>query len=79
MLNKDETGRAIKIKFDHGTTTLGFQYQGGVVLAVDSRATGGSFIGSQTMKKIVEINDFLLGNNTMYNYDLMTKTSILCT
>ncbi|KAF5299585.1 hypothetical protein FQR65_LT09390 [Abscondita terminalis] len=59
--SKDETGREIKIKFDHGTTTLGFQYQGGVVLAVDSRATGGDFIGSQTMKKIVEINDFLLG------------------
>ncbi|GJQ66681.1 Prosbeta5 [Trypoxylus dichotomus] len=61
QFNKDETGRDIKIKFDHGTTTLGFQYQGGVILAVDSRATGGSFIGSQTMKKIVEINDFLLG------------------
>lgn len=61
QLTKDETGREIKIKFDHGTTTLGFQYQGGVILAVDSRATGGAFIGSQTMKKIVEINDFLLG------------------
>ncbi|XP_022907332.1 proteasome subunit beta type-5 [Onthophagus taurus] len=60
-LSKDETGKDIKIQFDHGTTTLGFQYQGGVVLAVDSRATGGAFIGSQTMKKIVEINDFLLG------------------
>ncbi|KAK4885936.1 hypothetical protein RN001_002207 [Aquatica leii] len=60
-LSKDESGRELKIKFDHGTTTLGFQYQGGVVLAVDSRATGGDFIGSQTMKKIVEINDFLLG------------------
>lgn len=57
----DETGKQIKMQFDHGTTTLGFQYQGGVVLAVDSRATGGAFIGSQTMKKIVEINDFLLG------------------
>ena len=33
------------MKFDHGTTTLGFLYQGGVVLAVDSRATGGSYIG----------------------------------
>lgn len=58
---KDEYGREIKINFDHGTTTLGFMYKGGVVLAVDSRATGGQFIGSQTMKKIVEINDFLLG------------------
>ncbi|XP_015602055.1 proteasome subunit beta type-5 [Cephus cinctus] len=57
----DETGKHIKINFDHGTTTLGFRYQGGVVLAVDSRATGGQFIGSQSMKKIVEINDYLLG------------------
>ncbi|XP_029048539.1 proteasome subunit beta type-5 [Osmia bicornis bicornis] len=57
----DETGRHLKIKFDHGTTTLGFQYQGGIILAVDSRATGGQFIGSSTMKKIVEINDYLLG------------------
>lgn len=56
----DEHGKGIKIKFAHGTTTLGFRYQGGVVLAVDSRATGGQFIGSQTMKKIVEINDYLL-------------------
>ncbi|XP_043264549.1 proteasome subunit beta type-5 [Colletes gigas] len=57
----DETGRQIKIKFDHGTTTLGFQYKGGIILAVDSRSTGGEFIGSSTMKKIVEINDYLLG------------------
>ncbi|XP_076239245.1 proteasome beta5 subunit [Calliopsis andreniformis] len=57
----DESGKHLKIKFDHGTTTLGFQYKGGIVLAVDSRATGGQFIGSQTMKKIVEINDYLLG------------------
>ncbi|KZC14130.1 PREDICTED: proteasome subunit beta type-5 [Dufourea novaeangliae] len=57
----DETGKHLKIKFDHGTTTLGFQYKGGIILAVDSRATGGQFIGSSTMKKIVEINNYLLG------------------
>lgn len=51
----------IKINFDHGTTTLGFIYQGGVVLAVDSRATGGQYIGSQSVRKVVEINDLLLG------------------
>lgn len=55
--NKDN----IKMHFDHGTTTLGFRFQGGVLLAVDSRATGGQFIGSQSMKKVVEINDYLLG------------------
>lgn len=53
----------VSINFDHGTTTLGFRFQGGVILAVDSRATGGAFIGSQSMKKIVEINDYLLGKS----------------
>lgn len=30
-------------------------------MAVDSRATGGQYIGSQSMKKVVEINDYMLG------------------
>lgn len=46
--------------------------QGGVLLAVDSRATGGQFIGSQTMKKIVEINDYLLGKIIAHNNILYT-------
>jgi len=57
----DEYGRGIKMDFEHGTTTLGFKYNGGIILAVDSRATGGQFIGSGSVKKIIEINDFLLG------------------
>ncbi len=44
-----------------GTTTLGFIYQGGVIIAVDSRASMGTFMGSATVKKVIEINDFLLG------------------
>ncbi|KAI4483889.1 hypothetical protein M0802_013227 [Mischocyttarus mexicanus] len=56
----DETGKHLKIKFDHGTTTLGFQFQGGIILAVDSRATGGQFIGSQSVKKVIQINDYHL-------------------
>lgn len=47
--------------FKHGTTTLGFVFQGGVIIAVDSRASMGSYISSQTVKKVIEINDFLLG------------------
>lgn len=58
---RDTMGRPIELNFHHGTTTLGFLYQGGIVLAVDSRATGGQYIGSQCMKKIVEINEFMLG------------------
>jgi 20S proteasome subunit beta 5 len=47
--------------FKHGTTTLGFIFQGGVIISVDSRASQGSYISSQTVRKVIEINDFLLG------------------
>ncbi|KAL6942021.1 Proteasome subunit beta type-5 [Hanseniaspora vineae] len=49
------------IKIAHGTTTLAFRFQGGIVVAVDSRATAGQWIASQTVKKVIEINPFLLG------------------
>ena len=35
----------VKINFDHGTTTLAFKFQHGVIVAVDSRATAGQWIG----------------------------------
>lgn len=47
--------------FKKGTTTLGFVFNHGVIIAVDSRASMGSYIGSQTVKKVIEINDRLLG------------------
>jgi len=50
-----------KIKLDHGTTTLAFKFQGGVIVAVDSRASAGSYIASSTVKKVIEINPYLLG------------------
>ncbi|KAI9505432.1 Proteasome subunit beta type-5 [Coemansia spiralis] len=49
------------IKIAHGTTTLAFKFKGGVIVAVDSRATMGSVISSQTVKKVIEINPHLLG------------------
>merc|ERR1719370_567173 len=51
----------VKIHFDHGTTTLAFKFQGGAIVAVDSRATAGPYIASQTVKKVIEINPYLLG------------------
>ncbi len=47
--------------FKKGTTTLGFIYKEGILIAVDSRASMGSFIGSQKVRKVIEINDYLLG------------------
>lgn len=43
--NKYESELNPKIKFAHGTTTLAFQFQGGTVVAVDSRSTMGNYIG----------------------------------
>lgn len=35
-----------RIKIAHGTTTLAFRFKGGIIVAVDSRATAGSYIGT---------------------------------
>lgn len=57
-----KTGQAPGLMdFKKGTTTLGFVFEHGIIIAVDSRASMGTFIGSQTVKKVIEINDFLLG------------------
>ncbi|NWU89716.1 PSB5 protein, partial [Upupa epops] len=45
----------------HGTTTLAFKLREGVVVAVDSRATAGSFIASQSVQKVLELGGALLG------------------
>jgi 20S proteasome subunit beta 5 len=49
------------IQFFHGTTTLAFVFNEGVLVAVDSRASMGSYIGSGTVKKVIEISRYLLG------------------
>ncbi|KAL0637778.1 Proteasome subunit beta type-5 [Maublancomyces gigas] len=49
------------IKIAHGTTTLAFRFQGGIIVATDSRATAGNWIASQTVKKVIEINDKMVG------------------
>eukprot|EP00124_Ichthyophonus_hoferi_P003500 Ihof_evm5s306 gene=Ihof_evmTU5s306 len=57
----DDNHGDLKIRFAHGTTTLAFKFKGGVMVAVDSRATAGPYIASQTVKKVIEINPYLLG------------------
>jgi len=47
--------------YQKGTTTLAFEFQGGVLVAVDARATQGPFISSNCVRKVIEINKFLLG------------------
>jgi len=56
-----KAGSAEPIKMLHGTTTLSFIYKGGIIVAVDSRSTMGSYIASQSVQKVIRINPFLLG------------------
>ncbi|CAN0338895.1 unnamed protein product [Discosporangium mesarthrocarpum] len=49
------------IKFAKGTTTLAFKFKGGILVSVDSRSTMGPYIASGTVKKVIEINPYLLG------------------
>jgi len=49
------------INLSHGTTTLAFICRAGIIVSVDSRASIGNFIGSPGVKKIIEINRYLLG------------------
>ena len=49
------------LKYSHGTTTLAFTFRHGVLVAVDSRASMGSYIGSGTVKKVIPISRYLLG------------------
>lgn len=50
-----------QVKFDKGTTTLAFKFKHGVIVSVDSRASQGSYVSSQTVQKVIPITDKLLG------------------
>ncbi|CAN0008837.1 unnamed protein product [Heterosigma akashiwo] len=49
------------IEFLHGTTTLAFIYQGGIVIAVDSRASMGAYISSRTTMKLLPVSRGVVG------------------
>lgn len=41
------------LKLKKGTTTLGMLFDGGIIIAVDSRASTGQYIASQTVMKVL--------------------------
>ena len=43
------------------TTTLGFKLADGVLLAVDSKASVGSYVGSRTVRKVLPISSHVVG------------------
>ncbi|KAH0933242.1 LOW QUALITY PROTEIN: hypothetical protein HID58_010359 [Brassica napus] len=48
------------VKPAKGTTTLAFIFKESVMVAADSRASMGGYISSQSVKKIIEINPYML-------------------
>eukprot|EP01012_Entosiphon_sulcatum_P050878 TRINITY_DN69833_c0_g1_i1.p1 TRINITY_DN69833_c0_g1~~TRINITY_DN69833_c0_g1_i1.p1 ORF type:complete len:269 (+),score=50.28 TRINITY_DN69833_c0_g1_i1:50-808(+) len=60
-LSLGEFKKPANLTMKKGTTTLGFKFKGGVLLAVDSRASSGQYVASGTVKKILEINEYMLG------------------
>eukprot|EP01135_Chromosphaera_perkinsii_P002006 Nk52_evm53s215 gene=Nk52_evmTU53s215 len=57
----DDAHGKTDIKMNHGTTTLSFIFNGGIIVAVDSRATAGSYIASSDIKKYININKYMVG------------------
>jgi len=53
--------KKVPFSLDKGTTTAAFIVREGMVVAVDSRATSGSYIASQSVNKVIEVNEYLLG------------------
>ncbi|CAN0377551.1 unnamed protein product [Pylaiella littoralis] len=49
------------LKLSHGTTTVALVCRGGVIAAVDSRASMGSFVGSRTTQKVIPVSEHILG------------------
>ncbi|XP_072497797.1 proteasome subunit beta type-8 [Notamacropus eugenii] len=56
-----DAAHQVRIEMAHGTTTLAFKFQHGVIVAVDSRASAGSYIATLHVNKVIEINPYLLG------------------
>lgn len=61
MLKQSDGPEKKLMEFKKGTTTLGFVFKHGILIAVDSRASMGSFVSDETVRKVIEINPFLLG------------------
>lgn len=62
--SKHNVGAPPPLEFAHGTTTLAFTFgsgeDGGIVVAVDSRASLGNFVGSKTVLKVLPVNTHCL-------------------
>ncbi|CAG8144635.1 unnamed protein product [Penicillium salamii] len=62
-MTDDHSNPSCPIKLAHGTTTLAFRFQGGIIVCTDSRATAGNWIASQTVKKVIPVSRLSRGED----------------
>jgi 5'-3' exonuclease/20S proteasome alpha/beta subunit len=61
LTKHEQSAHVPPFQFAHGTTTLAFLFSGGIVVAVDSRASLGGFVGSKTTQKVLPIHSHMVG------------------
>ncbi|KAF7524379.1 hypothetical protein PCG10_005863 [Penicillium crustosum] len=66
-MTDDHSNPSCPIKLAHGTTTLAFRFQGGIIVCTDSRATAGNWIASQTVKKVIPVSRLSRGEDKKSN------------
>jgi 20S proteasome subunit beta 5 len=59
MSNKNTRQLANDLQY-HGTTTIAFVYRDSVIVAVDSKASIGDYVGSRTVRKVLPITDHMV-------------------
>uniref|UniRef100_A0A3Q1G0N5 Proteasome subunit beta n=1 Tax=Acanthochromis polyacanthus TaxID=80966 RepID=A0A3Q1G0N5_9TELE len=82
-LRTSEKNNAIPLDFfmpfplSHGTTTLGFIFQGGVIAAADTRASAGGLVACPAVHKITPIHSHLVVTSSGSGADCMLWERIL--
>ncbi|XP_007537777.1 proteasome subunit beta type-11 [Erinaceus europaeus] len=61
----------------HGTTTLAFRFQHGVIAAADTRSSCGSYVACPASRKVIPVHSHLLGTTSGTSADCTTWYRVL--
>nr|XP_033780552.1 proteasome subunit beta type-11 [Geotrypetes seraphini] len=70
-------GSGVALQLAHGTTTLAFKFQGGIIAAADTRSSCGSYISSPDSQKVIPIHSHLVGTTSGTAADCATWERLL--
>ncbi|XP_034768864.2 proteasome subunit beta type-11b [Acipenser ruthenus] len=68
---------AVPFELAHGTTTLSFKFQGGVIAAADTRSSCAGYVECPTAEKVIPIHSHLVGTTSGTSADCMLWKRIL--